>query len=174
MDNIVKVKGCLEENETGKGFSVHISRKSLSEIYHKTLLEPDDAMITLEFFSGHTGLHEETKRKVANILLKFGVPSNIKGYRYLIEAIVLELNEKNIKESKYGYIYQHIAKQFKSTASGVERSIRRAIELTWNYGDMDELNEFFGNHFCYYRDKPSNSEFISKFSEISKIKGLIW
>ena len=42
----------------------------------------------------------------------------------------------------------------------MERAIRHAIEVAWNRGRIDALDEAFGKNVCALDDKPTNGEFI--------------
>ena len=62
-------------------------------------------------------------------------------------------------------LYPEIAKRFDTTVSRVERAIRHAIEVSWNRGDIDLMEEIFGHSVDYDRAKPTNSEFIVTVSD---------
>ena len=54
--------------------------------------------------------------------------------------------------------------------SRVERAIRHAIEIAWDRGDVDVLNEYFGYTINIGRGKPTNSEFIAMISDKLRLK----
>ena len=58
-------------------------------------------------------------------------------------------------------LYPGVAKRFDTSASKVERAIRHAIEVAWNRGRIDHINEIFGYHVFTKQDKPTNGEFIA-------------
>ena len=58
-------------------------------------------------------------------------------------------------------LYPGIARKFGTTSSKVERAIRHAIEVAWNRGRIDALDEAFGKNVCSLADKPTNGEFIA-------------
>lgn len=62
-------------------------------------------------------------------------------------------------------IYPEVAIRFSTTASRVERAIRHAIEVSWNRGDYDLMEEIFGNSVAFERAKPTNSEFIATIAD---------
>ena len=41
-------------------------------------------------------------------------------------------------------LYPTVAKRYQTTSSRVERAIRHAIEVAWNRGKLDTLDELFG------------------------------
>ena len=57
-------------------------------------------------------------------------------------------------------LYPSIAKMYNTTASRVERAIRHAIEVSWNRGDWDLMDDIFGHSVDVDKAKPTNSEFI--------------
>ena len=83
---------------------------------------------------------------------------NIKGYQYLSKAIVVLSKEKGLKIS-IG-LYPKVAKEFGTTGSRVERSIRHAVERTFEIGNYDVLYEVFGTKVRSTKGKLTNSEFM--------------
>lgn len=57
-------------------------------------------------------------------------------------------------------LYPDIASKFDTTVSRVERAIRHAIEVSWNRGNWDFMEEIFGHSVDIDKAKPTNSEFI--------------
>ena len=97
---------------------------------------------------------------VTHILHELGVPSHIKGYHYLREGIKLLYNNPELIGGITKELYPTIAKKFESTDTRVERSIRHAIEVSWNRGNWDLMQELFGYSVDIDKAKPTNSEFI--------------
>ena len=54
---------------------------------------------------------------------------------------------------------------YKRQPSRVERAIRHAIEVAWNRGKMDTINELFGYSIQAGKGKPTNSEFIALIAD---------
>ena len=103
--------------------------------------------------------------KVTDILHQIGVPAHIKGYQFLRDAILLTMNEPEYINAVTKRLYPEIAKESGTTASGVERAIRHAIEVAWDRGDVDTLNSYFGYTIPNLRGKPTNSEFIAMIAD---------
>ena len=57
-------------------------------------------------------------------------------------------------------LYPEIAEKYDSTVSRVERAIRHAIEVSWNRGNWDLMEDIFGHSVDIDKAKPTNSEFI--------------
>lgn len=102
---------------------------------------------------------------VTSIIHEVGVPAHIKGYQYLREAIILSVNDTEMLNSITKILYPTIAKHFQTTPSRVERAIRHAIEVAWNRGKMDTIDELFGYTINAEKGKPTNSEFIALIAD---------
>ena len=57
-------------------------------------------------------------------------------------------------------LYPEISKKFNTTVSRVERAIRHAIEISWNRGNWQLMEDIFGHSVDIDKAKPTNSEFI--------------
>ena len=62
-------------------------------------------------------------------------------------------------------LYPTIAKKFQTTSSRVERAIRHAIEVAWNRGKVEIIDELFGYTINNGKGKPTNSEFIALIAD---------
>ena len=58
-----------------------------------------------------------------------------------------------------------IAQKFSTTPSRVERAIRHAIEVAWNRGQIDAIENIFGYTIDSNKGKPTNSEFIAMIAD---------
>ena len=85
----------------------------------------------------------------------------IKGYQYLRDAIVMVVEDMDLLGAVTKELYPAIAKQNKTTPSRVERAIRHAIEVAWNRGRLETINDLFGYTVQHDKGKPTNSEFIA-------------
>lgn len=102
---------------------------------------------------------------VTNIIHEIGVPAHIKGYQYLRDAIILSVGDMEMLNSITKILYPTIAKKHQTTPSRVERAIRHAIEVAWNRGKMDTIDELFGYTVSNGKGKPTNSEFIALIAD---------
>ena len=64
------------------------------------------------------------KENVTKVLNELGVHINVKGYSYLIEAVLLKNKKPHISTTE---IYETIAEKHNSTVWSVERSIRWSV-----------------------------------------------
>ena len=97
---------------------------------------------------------------ITKILHELGVPSHIKGYQYIREGISIIYENPDVIGGITKELYPDIAKKYETTVSRVERAIRHAIEVSWNRGNWDLMEEIFGHSVDIDKAKPTNSEFI--------------
>ena len=97
---------------------------------------------------------------ITKILHELGIPSHIKGYQYIREAIGIIFERPETIGGITKELYPELAIKFDTTVSRVERAIRHAIEVSWNRGNWDLMEEIFGHSVDIDKAKPTNSEFI--------------
>ena len=102
---------------------------------------------------------------VTKILHELGMPSHIKGYQYIREAIMLAVENQDIINSITKTLYPTLAEKFNTTSSRVERAIRHAIEVAWNRGQIEMHDKIFGYTVNSNKGKPTNSEFIAMIAD---------
>ena len=104
--------------------------------------------------------HSNLQISITKMLHELGMPSHIKGYQYIREGINMIYNNPDIIGGITKELYPDIASKYDTTVSRVERAIRHAIEVSWNRGDLDYMEELFGHSVDIDKAKPTNSEFI--------------
>ncbi len=97
---------------------------------------------------------------ITKILHELGIPSHIKGYQYIREGIGIIFDHPETIGGITKELYPELADKFDTTVSRVERAIRHAIEVSWNRGSWDLMEEIFGHSVDIDKAKPTNSEFI--------------
>lgn len=97
---------------------------------------------------------------ITKILHELGIPSHIKGYQYIREGIGILYERPETIGGITKELYPELANKFDTTVSRVERAIRHAIEVSWNRGNWDLMEEIFGHSVDIDKAKPTNSEFI--------------
>lgn len=101
------------------------------------------------------------KVAITDIFLMIGIPAHIRGFHYLREAIGISVKQNGVPNRITKDLYPAIAEKFETTPSKVERAIRHAIEVAWNRGRIQKLNDLFGFTVYGKHDKPTNGEFIA-------------
>jgi len=99
--------------------------------------------------------------RITNIFISVGIPAHIKGYQFLREAIKMAVACPEIINSITKRLYPEVAGRFDTSASKVERAIRHAIEVAWNKGKIENINQIFGVKVYSGNEKPTNGEFIA-------------
>ena len=97
---------------------------------------------------------------VTNLIHEVGVPAHIKGYQYIREGIGIIYEHPETIGGITKELYPELAEKFDTTVSRVERAIRHAIEVSWNRGNWELMEEIFGHSVDIDKAKPTNSEFI--------------
>ena len=105
-------------------------------------------------------LNNNLQISISKMLHELGMPSHIKGYQYIREAISTVYDNPEIVGGITKELYPELASKFDTTVSRVERAIRHAIEVSWNRGDWDLMEDIFGHSVDIDKAKPTNSEFI--------------
>ena len=104
--------------------------------------------------------HNNLQISITKILHELGIPSHIKGYQYIREAIGIIYEHPEVIGGITKELYPELATKFDTTVSRVERAIRHAIEVSWNRANWSLMEEIFGNSVDIDKAKPTNSEFI--------------
>ena len=104
--------------------------------------------------------HSNLQISITKMLHELGMPSHIKGYQYIREGISMIYNDPSLIGGITKELYPELATKFDTTVSRVERAIRHAIEVSWNRGNWDYMEEIFGHSVDIDKAKPTNSEFI--------------
>lgn len=104
--------------------------------------------------------HSNLQISITKVLHELGIPSHIKGYQYIREGIAILYERPEVVGAITKELYPDIASKYDTTVSRVERAIRHAIEVSWNRGNWDLMEEIFGHSVDIDKAKPTNSEFI--------------
>lgn len=139
---------------------------SLAQLEEKIIesFEESKNSKSINLFSGNLQIN------ISKILHSLGMPSHIKGYQYVREAISMVYTNPEIVGGITKELYPELASKFDTTVSRVERAIRHAIEVSWNRGDWDLMEEVFGHSVDIDKAKPTNSEFIVTVADKLKLE----
>lgn len=85
------------------------------------------------------------KNRTVNALLSMGMPADIKGFGYIVEAMIL-FEEEEWREGKTTALYFKIAQRKNTTPSRVERAIRHAFGETLKKGNNEAIQKYLS--FC--------------------------
>ncbi len=101
------------------------------------------------------------EEKISRIFINVGIPPHIKGYSFLREGVKMAVEEPSIINNITKLLYPRIGEKYSTTPSKVERAIRHAIEVAWNRGRIETINNLLGVHAYAGSEKPTNGEFIA-------------
>ena len=118
------------------------------------LFKKEEETKTVDFY------HSNIQVSITKMLHELGIPSHIKGYQYLRVAITVIFERPETIGGITKELYPELANKFDTTVSRVERAIRHAIEVSWNRGNIDLMEEIFGHSVDIDKAKPTNSEFV--------------
>lgn len=96
-------------------------------------------------------------KEIQHLVRSLGISGNYQGYRYLTYAIFLCLKDEDYLLGVSKLLYPEIARNFQTTASSVERNLRTVINVCWERGNRDLLE----NISLYpLSGKPTTAEFL--------------
>ena len=108
---------------------------------------------------------ERVENIIINTLLDLGVPAHIKGYRYLVTALSLVIENPDIKEAITKELYPTVGQRCDASPENVERSIRGAINSAWKNRDEQVWRMYFGANPGQPMRCPTNAAFISRLAD---------
>ncbi len=100
------------------------------------------------------------EKLVSSILSNTGILPNLKGYKYLKEAILSGYNDRASLERITKTLYPDIAARNMATTDRVERAMRHAINTAWVKCGGNNFYSRLGMEDLYGSRKPTNSEYI--------------
>lgn len=104
------------------------------------------------------------RRSISALLEEIGVPTHIRGYRYIKTALELIINTPDVINAVCKELYPVVAEIHDTKDTRVERAIRHAIELTYRDGNIDLLNKLF-RFASEKHGKVPNTAFLAKLAE---------
>ena len=113
----------------------------------------------------HKDGSRQLDERISNIFISIGIPAHIKGYQFLREAVKLAVEEPEIIGSITKKLYPTIAERFETSSSKVERGMKHAIEVAWNRGKIENINNIFGLKIYNRNEKPTNGELIALIAD---------
>lgn len=133
-----------------KPFSLQELEKRILDCFNKK----EDKSASIDFYANNIQV------SISKILHELGVPSHIKGYQYIRDAISTVFDQPEMIGGITKELYPSLASKYDTTVSRVERAIRHAIEVSWLRGDTYLMEDIFGHSVDIDKAKPTNSEFI--------------
>ena len=157
-------------NPSNAEFIALIADKLQLQLRCEEIMDKKETNLELRTRAHLKGSGDLREAVVANALFEIGVPADIKGYRYLKKAIMMAMENMDVIDSISEEIYVPLANQFQTTSQHVQSTIRRAVEIAWDRGDIDVLRRYFSYTISSTRGKPTNSEFIALVAETLQLQ----
>ena len=105
----------------------------------------------------------DARTMVCNMLLSLGIPTKLKGYACLREAILEQMRDSAQQITKE--LYPKVGKLCDANKNQVERSIRSAIAKAWETRDEGVWRLYFQGAAGEKPERPSNAVFISAIAD---------
>lgn len=82
------------------------------------------------------------KQKTINALLEMGMPANIKGFKYIVDVMILFENDEKKYYGKVMDLYEEVANKNNTTSQRAERAIRHAFSTVLKKGDAQIVYKY--------------------------------
>ena len=92
-----------------------------------------------------------------DLLWKLGIRSTYKGYRQMAAALASVRENEDYLFSVTKILYPDVAKEFHTNPASIERNFRTVIDVCWEDGNRELLNEIAGYHL---HARPTTKQFI--------------
>ena len=109
--------------------------------------------------------------EIPRLIRSLGIGATYRGYRYLILAITLCLEDEDYLLGISKLLYPHIARTYQTSSSSVERDLRTVITVCWERGNRDLLQEISP---CPLFAKPTTGEFLDILTNYLQQKSVIY
>lgn len=118
-----------------------------------------------EIGSTNSPTKKQVFKRTTDLLHKVGIPASVLGYGYLRASIVTCYFDKDICRHTVNVLYPNIAEKFKTTPSRLERAMRHAIEIGFDRGDIEAIQNIFKHSFSRESGRPTIKEFITLIAD---------
>jgi len=95
-------------------------------------------------------------------LMCIGATPEYTGYKYLVQGIIMTMQDESLLNRVTTGLYPAIAEKYKTGPANVERSIRTVISAIWCEADKNELKRIMGRNYAV---QPGNAKFIGVLSK---------
>ena len=114
---------------------------------------------------------KDLDEEIRETLKKMGMPANLNGYWYIQSAIRMCIEDTKKLKNIMLQLYPTIAKEVGESKSRIERSMRHAIEVSWERRNKEFSNRIFGDSVSKRKGRPTNSEYLATITEYLKNRG---
>lgn len=108
--------------------------------------------------------------KTKEVLVQIGVPTTVNGYKFLTDSIVMYIENENMIRNISQNLYTKLSEKYKSSPAKVSGAIYHSIDIAFENGNIDTLNNLFGKSIRRKTGKPTPKQFIVTVAEYVKGK----
>lgn len=107
---------------------------------------------------------EAVRRRLSEDLERLGITSNLNGHNYIIDAVLMMIDDPEGNFDVSRKVYPAIARKYRKQPANVERSIRSAIETAWTNTPAAVLVRCYTAAIRPGKGRPMNKELICFFA----------
>lgn len=104
---------------------------------------------------------EQYEKEAQEVLRQLGANGSYMGFYDITFGTAKNIKNPELVTYICKGLYVEIAEHFHANVKTVERNIRTVVNLIWEYGDRELLNEIFGKELVV---RPKNAEFMDALS----------
>lgn len=164
---IIVLSGYKNDNVSQKLSNLNVDYYMIKPFSLESLWERLKDLYKFDYFESNKQINIEIE--ISDLLHNLGIPSHVRGYQYIRDGILYLYKKNGYVSYITKEIYPEIAEKYDTTSSRVERAIRHAIEISWDRGDLNLMENLFGHSIDYERSKPTNSEYINTIADRIKL-----
>ena len=97
------------------------------------------------------------EKEVEKVLRTLGANGAYMGYYYMVYALTRVVEDRMLLTYISKGLYVETARKFQTTPVCVERNMRTVVQLIWDYGDKEMLEEMAEKKLD---KRPGNGEFL--------------
>lgn len=138
LKDLIEVVGEIERLEKFKPEDVSETKKRIAEARNP---------------NARTAFYDRT----CNLMREMMIYPNLRGYRYIIDAVMIYFESGSKPGAVTHELYPKIAEMNETTSSKVESGIRHAIEKSWERISEEKKAEILGDQIV---KRPTNTIFL--------------
>jgi hypothetical protein len=85
------------------------------------------------------------RNRAINALIRMGMPADIKGFYYIVEAMCL-FDYAEVRNSRLADLWNLIGDRHKTTGKKVDRAVRKAFDGVLENGIKEEVEKYLSLH----------------------------
>jgi hypothetical protein len=143
-----------------------LMRFAAAEEFERDALRTEIRKLMCEDNTGPSVTDKEVE--VRKVLMELGAPENHSGYAYMIDAILLAMEDDiNMKNMTWG-IYAPLSVKHSKTIDEIRSGISRSVEKVLARAPYDLLQKYFYGIIGPYKNHVTAGEFIGRLAVMLK------